>query len=129
MIMPRNFMALTTLVAALGVTSPAFAASASEPADEQLVNTLLVTLIKNDYDGFISHVTPDFGNVVARDFMFIAAQMGPRLKQGYELEYFGMLQQLGYDLSVWKISFDDDNGDVLATLNVQDGKVAGFFMQ
>lgn len=126
----RKLVALLTFMAALGVASPVFAASPTAGSDDkQLVHNLLETMIKDDYEGFMSHVTPDFGNVAARDFMFIAAQMGPRLAQGYELEYFGMLQQLGYDISVWKISFSDDNDDVLATLNVRDGKVAGFFMQ
>lgn len=129
MIILRHLMALVTLVAALGISSPVFAASTSGPADEQLVHNLLLTLIEDDYDGFVSYITPEFGNVVARDFMYISAQIGPRLERGYELEYFGMLQQLGYDISVWKISFSDHNDDVLATLNMQDGKVAGFFMQ
>ncbi len=129
MTFPRNFMAIVIFLATLVFSSPVFAASASGPADEQLVRNLLDTMVDDDYERFISYVTPHFGEVAARDFSNIAAQVGPRLEQGYELEYFGTLQQLGYDISVWKISFSDANGDVLATLNVQDGKVAGFFMQ
>lgn len=125
----RNFTAFATLVAALGLSSPAFAASASPPADEQIVHNLLDALSDDDYDRFMGYLTPEFGGVTGREFMFIAGQLGPRLQQGYELEYFGMLEQLGYDISVWKISFSDKHDDVLATLNVQDGKVAGFMMQ
>lgn len=127
----RKFATLVTFVAALGVSSPLLAASAadSEPADEQLVHNLLDSMMDYDYQRFISYVTPEFGDIAARDFGRISTQIGPRLEKGYEVEYFGMLHQLGYDISVWKISFSDNYGDVLATLNVQDGKARAFFMQ
>lgn len=128
MLLLRNLTAAITLLVALGLSFPAAAAS-GEAADEQLVHSLLDTMARDDYDGFMSHVAPGFGQIAARDFRAIAAQIGPRLAGGYELEYFGMLHQLGVDISVWKISFSDSNGDVLATMNVQDGKVGGFYMQ
>ncbi len=125
----RNSMALMAVVTALGVSVPAWAASDSEPPDEQLVHDLLDSLMEDDYDRFVTYVTPEFMTIAARDFAYISTHLSPRLEKGYDVEYFGMLQQLGYDISVWKISFSDNFGDMLATMNLQGGKVAGFHLQ
>ena len=55
----RNSMALMAVVTALGVSVPAWAASDSEPPDERLVHDLLDSLMEDDYDRFVTYVTPE----------------------------------------------------------------------
>jgi hypothetical protein len=45
------------------------------------------------------------------------------------VDYMGQLRQQGLDISVWKVSFQDQGDDLLATLNVQNGRVGGFFLR
>jgi len=47
------------------------------------------------------------------------------LKKGYNLDYFGQLKQRGMAIYVWKVSVPGEQEDVLVSLALKDGKVAG----
>ncbi len=108
-------------------------AQAAEPAqgggDQPVVQRLLDAMAQNDYQAFTSQGTPEFAAIDQAQFSQVSTSLAPRLKQGYTVQYMGNLQQQGLDISVWKISFQDQGDDLLATLNVQDGRVGGFFLR
>jgi hypothetical protein len=51
------------------------------------------------------------------------------MKKGYETTYMGALSQQNCQVYLWKLIYKDGGDDTLAKLAVQDGKVAGFWLQ
>lgn len=115
------------LLAAFALTPAAHAQTGQ--SDQPVVQRLLNAMAQNDYKGFIDQGTPEFGALGEPEFAKVANALSPRLKQGYDVTYLGSLRQQGLDISVWKISFADKGDDLLATLNVREGKVGGFFLR
>lgn len=105
--------------------------SAQPPGTAQapVVNRLLKAIAQDSYAAFIAEGTPEFSAITPEQFEAVAAQVGPRLSEGYRAEYFGKIRQQGHEISVWKISFDDGGDDLLATLSVSGRKVNGFFLR
>jgi len=125
----RRLLGYLTLLAAFTLTPFAQAASTDGSADQPVVQQLLDSMAQNDYQGFISQGTPEFAAVGEPQFAQVANAVAPRLQQGYTVQYLGNLQQQGLDISVWKVSFTDQGDDLLATLNVTEGRVGGFFLR
>ena len=88
--------------------------------------------------GFGDHVTtipplspmaiPQFQQLKKDQFDGMAAQIGPRLKAGYELTYLGDLKERATSRS-GGLHFQDGGDDALATLSTKDGKVGGFYIE
>lgn len=98
-------------------------------SDQPIVHQLLDAMAQNDFQAFTSRGTPEFAALGESQFTPVAGAVAPRLQQGYSVQYLGNLQQQGLDISIWKISFEDQGDDLLATLNVQNGRVGGFFLR
>lgn len=134
-ILGRSQRLLLHMVAGLimlaALAAPTFAQDkhSGGASDQPVVQQLLDAIAQHDYQGFTSQGTPDFAALGEPEFTQVAAAIAPRLQQGYTAQYLGSLQQQGLDISVWKISFQDQGDDLLATLNVQDGRVGGFFLR
>ena len=130
----RQFMVGALLLMAALILMPGAHAAAPAPApearaDQPVVHHLLDAMAKKDYKGFVSQGTPDFAQISEAEFNEVANSIGARLEEGYTIQYLGRLNQQGLDISVWKVSFSDGGDDLLATLNVQDGTVGGFFLR
>ena len=122
-----NFLAATLALAAL--ISPAFAATEG-PATEGTMNTLLTAISGGNYDALIANAAPALKQRITREtFNQVSAQISPRLKKGYTLQYLGNLRQQGVDVYLWKITFKDGGDDMLSKLVLLDNKVAGFWFQ
>ena len=106
-----------------------FAGNMTGASDQPTVQRLLDAIAEKDYQGFVEDGTPEFSQITEAQFAQVAGTVGPRLEKGYTATHMGNLRQQGLDISVWKISFDDEGDDLLATLNVQDGKVGGFYLR
>lgn len=124
-----RLLACLIVLAALAVSPLAQAASAGGASDQPVVQQLLDAMAQNDYQGFTSQGTPEFAAVGEPQFAQVASAIAPRLQGGYTVEHLGNLRQQGLDISVWKVSFQDQGDDLLATLNVQNGQVGGFFLR
>ncbi len=125
----RWMLGCLSMLAAIAFTHPAQAANAGGAADQPVVQQLLDAMSRNDYQGFVSQGTPEFGALSEQQFAEVANALSPRLKQGYTVRHLGNLRQQGLDISVWKVSFSDQGDELLATLNVRQGKVGGFFLR
>lgn len=92
--------------------------------------TLMSAIQNNDYDRFASVLDDDFKAVLTPAlFGQIVAQLGLRQQKGYRAVYLGTLQQSGYAVRLWKLSFADGGDDLLAKLSFKNGKIGGFFLQ
>lgn len=128
-------LSLARLVAGLlmlaALLSPVMAQN-TKPAgthDHPVIHRLLDAIAEENHQEFISEGTPEFAALGEPEFTQVARAIAPRLKQGYDVEYLGNLRQQGLEISVWKVSFEDNGDDLLATLNVQNGRVGGFFLR
>jgi hypothetical protein len=118
------------LAAAMLVGSSVALFAADAPKEDAALATKLVNaLIASDYDTFIADGEAPFQQLKKPQFEAVAAQLGPKLKAIREMSYLGELNQKGYHVTLWKISFKDGGDDALATLSVKAGKVGGFFIR
>lgn len=127
----RRVLALVSLTFAGLMLNP-FAQAATGTGgsgDQAVVQQLLDAMAQNDYQAFTAQGTADFAAIDEAEFVQVANSLSPRLQKGYAVEYLGTLRQQGLDISVWKVTFQDNGDDLLATLNVQNGRVGGFFLR
>jgi hypothetical protein len=103
---------------------------AQKPSIQGTMNTLLTAIATNNYDAFVADAAPAFRTRITKEaFKGVNTQLLPRLKGGYELQYLGTLKQRDVEVFLWKIIYKDGGSDMLARLVLQDGKVAGFWIQ
>ena len=97
---------------------------------EQTLAPLLTAIAQQNYSQFVADGTAQFKAEISEpQFQAVAAQLSPRLKEGYQVHYLTQLNQQGHEIHLWKISFTDQGDDHLAKLAQKDGKVAGFWIQ
>lgn len=127
--MHSTLLRYAVIVAALLL--PVAAWADNEPAQaRQLLSSLLTTVAEEDYQAFRTLGTADFQAAIPEaEFNRVVDAMAERVQQGYEADYLTHLNQQGYRVEIWKISFADGGDDTLARLVVFEGKAAGFLLQ
>lgn len=117
------------LIAAMLLPTAAWAEN--EPAEARhLLSNLLSAVAAENYQQFRALGTEDFqAGIPEAEFNRVTDVMAERVEQGYEADYLTHLNQQGYRVEIWKISFADDSDDTLARLVVFEGKAAGFLLQ
>ncbi|WP_221627380.1 hypothetical protein [Halopseudomonas xiamenensis] len=103
----------------------------SEPAPaRQMLAQLLETVANQDYQQFMQLGTSEFQAGISQDqFGQVAQIVGARIEQGYQAQYLTSLQQQGYRVDLWKISFADGGDDSLARVVLEGERAAGFLLQ
>ncbi|WP_345246454.1 hypothetical protein [Pigmentiphaga soli] len=127
----------TLLCLAVPALAPLARAQAPAPAaigngtetESALLKTLLAAIQDRDYQRFVSTGNEDFAKLDRAQFDAVAAELGPRLQQGYEAIRLGDYHQQNYDFSLWKLTFKDGGDDLIGTLNVINGRVGGFVLR
>ena len=98
------------------------------PAPSREVTKLITALAHADRAAFVSDGDSAFAAFDQDQFELIALRFGPRLRDGYRISPLGRLNQSGHLVTLWKISFDGNRDDVLATLGMRAGKVTWFWL-
>jgi len=62
-------------------------------------------------------------------FQAAQAEIGNRLRQGFQSVYLGKISKTGREIFLWKIVIFDNSEELLATLILEKTKVAGFYFQ
>ncbi|MEH1869180.1 MAG: hypothetical protein V7K69_29880 [Nostoc sp.] len=84
---------------------------------------------QNNYTQFISLGNAAFKEGITKQtFTQVSGQLAPRIKKGYSAVFLGNLNQQGYQVYLWKLTFFDGGDDVLARLSLKDGKIGGFWL-
>jgi hypothetical protein len=119
------------LVATLLLCSPALLTAADAPSDAAAISAKLFAALENtDYAAFVAAGDAVFQQKLKPEqFAAVAAQLAPMLKAGHAVTYLGELQQKGFRVTLWKLSFKQGGDDLLATLSLKDGKVGGFWIR
>ncbi len=109
-----------------------FSSAAAEnvaTVEEAALTQLMQALAQNDYEDFISSGTPQFKNGITKSaFNSVVKQVGSLIREGYKTEYLTQLNQQGYKVHLWKISYGTSKENSLAKLVIVDKKVAGFWL-
>jgi len=94
----------------------------------QNFDMMMDALKDDDYQAFISMGTPTFQHALSKTlFETVAAQVGPREREGFKATYLDSLKKGGLTVYLWKIEFKTGD-DTLAQMTLDNGKVAGFFL-
>lgn len=104
--------------------------AAEPPTDAQAVsNKLIAAISAGDYSAFVADGDTAFKGIKKDQFNAVVAQIGHRLKAGYEASYLGELNQKGYQVTLWRLRFSSGGDDCLATLSLKDGKIGGYWIK
>ena len=119
---------LLTLVLAL------FAGVTLHAEDDALADTffqkLLAAQVAKDYDGFVADASTGLKAALSKtQFEASSDIMIPKLAAGYEITPLGELNQRGYEVYLYRLRFKNGGDDMLGTLSLKDGKVAGIFFK
>lgn len=127
--MKTKFASVLALAIAFFAASPRLASAAEPPEAEAALTTKLLAAIEHDdYVAFIEDGDASFRRLKQAQFDAVAERFGSKLAQHPEVTYLGELKQMGYRVTLWKISFGEDTDDALATLSTREGKVGGFWL-
>jgi hypothetical protein len=100
-----------------------------EQSVQKTFTSLINAVEQNNYNQFISQGNAAFKEAVTKQtFTQVSGQLAPRLKKGYSLVFLGNLNQQGYQVYLWKLTFKDSGDDILARLSLKDGKIGGFWL-
>jgi hypothetical protein len=90
--------------------------TASESVDD-IVRAMLTAQEKEDFEAFTSRGTGGFKEALKKSVFFaVCEKVSVHLARGYKLEFLAELDQKKRLLYVWKLTFDDQAGEVLVRL-------------
>jgi hypothetical protein len=99
-------------------------------AADTILTKILNAVENNDYNSFIADGDNQFKTSITKQmFDGVNAMIAPRMKKGYEVFQFGILNQQGCQVYLRKLVFKDGRDDMLVKLALRNGKVAGFWFQ
>ena len=128
----RKIFSMVTVLGCLwlAIAVPrAFAGNPAEPGRATL-EKLLRAVEANDFESFVADGIEAFKATLTKETLDgVSAHLAPRLKKGYECSYLGFLKQHGFQVLLWKLTYNDGGDDTLVKLVLKDGKVAGFWLQ
>src|SRR5437868_2184912 len=111
------------------LTSQSALAKAPEMA-ETIMKNMLSAIESNSLTDFVASGDPTFRSGMTQQILDSVRQsLASRLKQGYIAKFLTSLNQQGFTVYLWKLEFNDNNDDVLATIALKDGKVSGFWLR
>ncbi len=104
---------------------------AQAPILVQTNATIMIQAVQNGiYGSFVSAGSPEFKDRYTQEaFKVVSEAFSPRLAQGYEVSYLTNLKLHGYEVYLWKLSYNDGGDDSLVSLSIQNGYIVGFLIQ
>jgi hypothetical protein len=89
-----------------------------------LFDKLLAAQDADDYDAFVADADDGLRAALTKtQFDASSAIMKEKSKDGRDVTFLGELNERGYEIYLYRLRFQD--GDMLGTLSLKDGKVAG----
>jgi len=120
---------LLLTIALILVASPGLRAEDDAHADA-LFQKLLAAQVAKDYDAFVADASLGLKAALSKtQFEASSDIMTPKLTAGYEIAPLGELNQRGYEVYLYRLRFKNGGDDMLGTLSLKDGKVAGILFR
>ncbi|MCE0485093.1 MAG: hypothetical protein LV479_12760 [Methylacidiphilales bacterium] len=121
---------LLCLGAALFLTATQFVRADNQETADGLFHQLLNAQVAGDYSAFVAHGTTELKAALTKtQFDASCELLAPRLNGGYDLAALGELNQKGYQIYLYRLRFKGGGDDLLATLTLKDGEVAGIYFK
>jgi hypothetical protein len=93
-----------------------------------LFDKLLAAQDAKDYDAFVADATDELkGGLSKTQFEAASNVMIARAAGGQKVTFLGELNQQGYEVYLYRLRFKDS--DMLGTMMLKDGKVAGIYFK
>jgi hypothetical protein len=109
---------------------PLLRAADADKGVQQTLTDLLSAIQANDRDTFLAQATEAMKKGMTSQLMDkVSREFGSRFAKGYQAQYLCRLNQKGLRVYLWKITFKAGGDDLVARLAMDDGKVAGFFLE
>lgn len=110
------------------VSNAAFPQTPQQP--EVIMRSMLAAIQANSLTDFDAPADETVKSAMTQQILDkMNQQLAPRFKQGYIVVGMGSLKKEGALVYLWKLEFKDEGDDVLVTMAVKDGKVAGFYLR
>lgn len=106
------------------------AMTAHAQTGQALVEHGLRAVAANDIDAYKDKGTDSYKENVKKDnFKKVVDALQERIKSGYKLEFLTTLRPKDKDmiLELWKVSFNNEEPDLLIRIWIKDGKYSGFW--
>ena len=116
------------LAALLVASASGLLAGEPQKEDAAFSEKLLSAIQNSDYNAFVADGTEAFHGITKPQFDSVCTALGSKLKTAH-VTFLGELNQHGFRVTLWKLSFSDGSDDALATLSVKDGKVGVFWIK
>lgn len=101
--------------------------------DKKVIEVLekqLTAIQKNDYNLFMANSTEKFKSLSPKAFEGVVEEMSKKLASGHESVFLTTLNQDGYFVYLWKITYKDKSDDNLSRLIIdKENKISGFWIQ
>jgi hypothetical protein len=102
----------------------------AEQSVQKIFTSLISDIEQNNYTHFISQGNAAFKEGMTKQMLTkVRKQFAARIKKGYSTVFLGNLNQQGYQVYLWRLTFKDRGDDILATLSLKDGKIGGFWLR
>ena len=100
--------------------------------DEQAADALFYKLLDaqahKDYEAFVANGTLPLKAALTRtQFDASSDLMIARMKGGYDVDALGELNQKGFQVYLYRLRFKDGGDDMLGTMALKNGEVAGIY--
>ncbi len=105
--------------------------SSTHPSENTVacLQTILEATKTGNYEQFLTVGDADYKTGISKEmFDAVSSQLAPRMKEGYDIAYFGNLKQMEYEIYLWKLSFADGGDEFVARMTVNGDKVAGILI-
>jgi hypothetical protein len=108
-----------------------FALHAADAAQaEKIFKSLLAAQTAKDYDAFVADANDNLKAALTKtQFEAASNVLNKRTSGGYETTFLGELNQHGYQVFLYKLSFKDGGDDILGTMSLQNDKVGGIYFK
>ena len=121
---------IRSMIVAAALLTTVSAHAEPDQTTQTIFKNLMAATVSDNYDGFIAECDAAMKAALTKPMLEgVSKQIEPRVRQGYDAHYLGELNQHGYKVHLWRLSFKDSGDDVLATLSVKDGKAGGFYLR
>lgn len=125
-----NVLRFSLIAVSLCLLTSASRAVDPDPAVVKTFEKAVAAVQANDRDAFVMNCTDEVKKGTTPEVMDLMNKLlGERLKKGYKSEYLCELKQAGYQIHLWKLTFQDKGDDVVIRMALKDGKIGGFFIQ
>jgi hypothetical protein len=124
--MHPNPLRLAFLAAGMLVTGLLHAADAPKEV-AAIANKIFVALEKNEFEQFLADADNTWRRLEKSEFDRLVTQLEPKMKGGYEVVYLGEIKRMGGIVqTLWKITLKASGEEVLANIDLKEGKVSRF---